>query len=722
MLPVAQRETIEFERMLKVSSLTNPVPQLAAFRSACGSRLVFPNSHFCRMRAVFAAQNSTTCPLPAFMAEFLLLNACQQGNRQFTRIPPCCSCIPFPDPTMRSKNPHKLLQILVVFTCIAAMVVFSTVTSAQDAEDLPVAEFTAADVFPGTTAAYVEIRDPATLLRTLFEHPVAERFQQLEAWKQALRGPGMTGVLTARNFLELQFGKPWRETLTAVTAKGIYFAFDASDRSAVLLVRGRDADLMQEVRLKLLELTRLGGNEIRKLDTYRDIPVYRLPQGGAAVVGEWLVAASTADAGRKLLDRILDLPTAASPADSSNNTSNPAPPQQPLAAVPAFRAAISQEAPADAVRAWIGLVAVRDALQSANRAGRGIFTERIDNPVAELLLGGLQSVLGRAEWARADLRAAAAGLQLRVTTPFDAGWVPEQREWYFGPQAAGRVPDVPEVPETVGTIGMYRNVSEMWLRAGDLFSEQINDRMAEAESNLGTIFAGRDFGEEVLGAIEPEMLLLAARQDFTRITPAPAIRLPSFALLLTLKDPDTMRPELRRIFQSVVGFGNIVGAQQGQPQLELDMQKLENAELITARYLAPKPSATTTAAPIPIVYNFSPTIAFQGNRVILASSTQLAEALLKAPAKASPKANAAADLSIPVLRQVFNDNRDTIVSGNMLSKGQTREEADAEFDLFLQLLSWFSGATASLTPAADSLQLKLNLHTAVAEGVSADAK
>ncbi|MGV2339154.1 MAG UNVERIFIED_CONTAM: hypothetical protein LVR18_35790 [Planctomycetaceae bacterium] len=70
----------------------------------------------------------------------------------------------------------------------------------------------------------------------------------------------------------------------------------------------------------------------------------------------------------------------------------------------------------------------------------------------------------------------------------------------------------------------------------------------------------------------------------------------------------------------------------------------------------------------------------------------------------------------------MSDNRDAIVSGNMLSKGQTREEADAELNLLLQLLSWFQSVSAQLTPSADSLQLEFSLQTAVNEGAAADAK
>lgn len=579
---------------------------------------------------------------------------------------------------------------LWTYLLVAGAVVLPSASPRLRAQDNPLPEFTAADVFPSTTAAYVEIRDPGQMLTTLLQHPIADRFQQLDAWQQALRGPQLAGVLTARNFLELQMGLPWQEVLSAVTAKGLYFAADVQNNSVLLLIRGRDADLMQEVRLKLLELTRLGGNEIRKLDTYRDIPVYRLQQGGAAVIGEWLAVASTSAGGRGLIDRMLD---------------SSAPSPQSLAAVPAFREAMSAGDGSAAVRAWVGVAAIRES----GRAPR-VFEGQIDNPVGEVLLGGLQSVLSRTDWLTAELRPDAGGLGLRVSTPFRSGWIPETREWYFGPDASGRVPAVPAVPQMLGAVGMHRNVSEMWLRAGDLFSERINDRMAEAESNLGTIFAGRDFGEEVLGAFEPGMLLIAARQDFPESAPVPAIRLPAFALVLTLKDPEVMRPELRRIFQSVVGFGNIVGAQQGQPQLELDMQKGEGVELISARYLPPK--ATSAPAPVPLVYNFSPTAAFQGSRFILASSTLFAEALLAASDQPAEAVNTSVNLSVPVLREVFRDNRDTIVSGNMLSKGQTREEADAELDVLLELLSWFHGIRFRVTPGEETLQLDLDLLTA----------
>jgi hypothetical protein len=296
--------------------------------------------------------------------------------------------------------------------------------------------------------------------------------------------------------------------------------------------------------------------------------------------------------------------------------------------------------------------------------------------------------------------------------------MPESRQWYFGPDAAGQVPAVPQVAGLLGSIGMYRNVSEMWQRAGDLFDADINDRMAEAESNLGTVFGGRDFGDEVLGAFGPEMLLVAARQDFSAVRTVPAIQLPAFALVLSLKDAETMRPELRRAFQSAIGFFNITGIQEGRPQLDMDMQKSADSELIISRYLPPRRPATGEAPPNPLIYNFSPTAAFQGDQFVLASTEQLAAEILRVPRQPAVAANVVMDVKADVAGQLVADNQQSMVSQNMLTKGQTREEAEAEVLVLQQLIGLMQGLTFQVRPdtAAKQLQMELELRLTPADG------
>ena len=76
--------------------------------------------------------------------------------------------------------------LISLVCCFAAALPNSCSLLGQDVNQT-IREFLPAEVFPGTTAAYIELRDPTAFLQTLFEHPIADRLQQTEAWKQALR-------------------------------------------------------------------------------------------------------------------------------------------------------------------------------------------------------------------------------------------------------------------------------------------------------------------------------------------------------------------------------------------------------------------------------------------------------------------------------------------------------------------------------------------------------
>ena len=241
-----------------------------------------------------------------------------------------------------------------------------------------------------------------------------------------------------------------------------------------------------------------------------------------------------------------------------------------------------------------------------------------------------------------------------------------------------------------------------------MFDEQINDKLAEADSGLSTVFAGRDFGEEILGSFEPQIGIVVARQDFTAVSPVPAIRLPAFALVMTLREPEVMRSELRRTFQSAIGFFNIVGAQNGNPQLEMDMQKSGDVDLITSRYLPLKKDQDSTSAPI--IYNFSPSAGFSGSRFVLSSTASLAQQLAAAPvAQSDAGVNTHLMLDAGVLTKTLDDNREQLISQNMMTEGRSREESEASIDLLLEFIRNVKDAGLTLEQKDEQLNLQLRI-------------
>ena len=329
--------------------------------------------------------------------------------------------------------------------------------------------------------------------------------------------------------------------------------------------------------------------------------------------------------------------------------------------------------------------------------------------MAEALVGGIQSVLQHAPFVTADMQLTDAGLTMQVATPWQDDWIPEERASFFGPDRNGAAPVLPEVPGTLMTLSTYRDISQMWLRAGDLFDEQMNDKLAEADSGLSTIFAGRDFGEEILGALDPQMGLIVTRQSFENVTPVPALKLPAFALILKLRDAETMRPELRRTFQSVIGFFNIVGAMEGRPQLEMDMVKVNDVDLITTHYVPEKKDKNSTAADM--IFNFSPSAAFSGDQFILASTADLAKQLATTPAEpvSDNGVNTQLELHSEAIREALHDNREQLISQNMLEEGRSREEAEAAIDLVFESVRCVKDAGITLRHEKDTLALQLNV-------------
>ncbi len=556
-------------------------------------------------------------------------------------------------------------------------------------EPLAAADRVATKLLPPQTVLYAEIPNPPQLLSTIFDHPLRAKIEALEPYKQAIRTDSYRGFLTGRKFVEIQLGMEWREALETLTAKGIYVGVDAETEGVALLINAKDAESLELFKTKLLELTKLGKDPDRiKQGEYRGITAYEADKTKFAVVDDWLLVTNKSETGTAVLDRLID-GEGACLADSEN-----------------FQTAKSKR-PADATGwAYADLKTLRDA-----GVAKKLFEGKTENPGVELLVGGIVGSLQYTPFATASLRTSQAGLGLEFSMPHQADWVPEEREFFFGPDGSGRAPAVPEAKNTLFTLSTYRDVSEMWLRAGDLFNERINDGFAEADANLTTLFAGKDFGEDILGSLKPEFSFIATQPDFTNVLPVPAIKVPQFALVMELKEPESMTRELRRTFQSMIGFFNVVGAMQGNPQLEMDMDKLDDgAELITSSYIPEEDEAESTQAKI--LFNFSPSVGFAKERFVVSSTDRLARELVqaKAPRRTDETVNTDAVLHADVLKTVLEDNREQLISQNMLEDGNSREEAEAAIGLLLEFVGYFQDASLKLSVKKDRLSLGMDVR------------
>ncbi len=576
-----------------------------------------------------------------------------------------------------------MMRILVAAWLVTMSIVWGQAQVATAEKPL-----TDAKLYPATSIAYFELSAPVDLFATILDHPLREKIESLQPYQMAIQSQQYKQFLFGRGMVETQLQMTWREALETFAAHRVSVAFDAATQGAAMIAHGKDAESMKLFHQKLLEFARLGENrDSIKEGEYRGVQAYQINGTRFAAYEDRMLITNKSELGKQILDRLIDG-------------------GESLAENQRFQTALAAR---DQKLAGWGFVDVQ-AIRDSGVAG-AVYNDKIDNPVLELLLGGIQSSLQKTTYATISLTANVSNVGLKLGIPYQAAWIPEHREYYFGPSGDGRGPVLPAVPETLFTLSTYRNVSEMWLRAGDLFGADINDGFAMADANLTTLFAGRDFGEDILGSLEPEVGFVAARQDFSDVLPRPTIKLPAFAFVFDLKQPETMTRELRRIFQSLIGFLNIVGAMNGQNQLELDMQKIgDHAELVTSSYVPEADDKESTDAHI--VHNFSPSVGFAGKRFVVSSSRDLARQLTLAKT-ASPAViddNTSAKLNASVLRDVLSDNREQLIAQNMLEDGNSREEAEAVINLLLEVVGYFQDASLRLGAADDQLEAEFKLQ------------
>ncbi|MFP6670245.1 MAG: hypothetical protein VB857_02425 [Pirellulaceae bacterium] len=554
------------------------------------------------------------------------------------------------------------------------------------------AEKSAAQLLPESTLLYANIPRPAQLLDTVWNHPLRSQLEALDVYQQAFDTAGYRQYRLGLALVETTLGMNWRTAWKKLTGGGIHLAFDPKTEGLLLLVKAEDLESQRRIVNLVVENMKEAAKKDEqpgrfKEHQYRGITAFQSKDFVVAVVKPWLILSNKGELAKKVVDLYLD---------GGDKT---------LAASEEFQEVQAARDKNAIAWAYLRIQGLREAgLKSPLLQGQS------GNPLSEVLFGGLLSNLQKTPYVTAELKLDHNQLQWSLQVPHKQQWIPESRQYYFGPGAGGKAPAQRQTKGTVFSLSTYRDVSQMWLYAPDLYDDNVNEGIAQAEANLSMLFAGRDFGEDILGSFGPHWQLVVTRQVFAKDQPLPAIRLPAFALDLRMKKPEVTTAEMRRTFLSMVGFVNVIGAMNGQPQLDFDILKEDGKIIITSNYLPGE--QTKKPGKAPINYNFSPTVTFQGDRFVLSSTLGLARELLTAreiPRAAVPaggKLNTTMQLHVPTLKQILTDNQQQLVARNMLEEGHSKEEAEKEIETILELIDLVRGLTVALIQRSERLELR----------------
>ena len=580
---------------------------------------------------------------------------------------------------------YRLSRILTLICCIAWPVNAS-------AEPVQGVNCSASELLPSSTVAVVDIPHLSSGLHVILNHPLRAKLEAMPAYDAILQSAEFKQLQTGLRAFEVSMKEPWYDAIDAVTDHGLTLALDASDGGVAVLLHSSDVKSLKRFRGFILATQQIQGIGVKHAE-YREFMTDAVGEKFKMVqMHDWLLLTNNAKLGKQIIDHYVDR-------DDNTLALN----ETYLTALKAIGAGGAKQSTASA---FVDLATLKNA-----GVGKMVFTEKSDNFGVEAAVGGVLANVRNAAFATGQLQIGNDGLAIRFATPHERGWE-SPREYFFGEAELANAPPLLSVPDRLLALSAHRDLAQLWLRAADLLSDRANDQLAVADTTLTTLFSGRDFAEDILGSFDSNIQIVATRQDFSNVLPQPAIKLPAIAMVFRMKNPEQTQPELRRVFQSLIGFLNVTGAQNGQPQFDLNQERIGEARLVTASYVSDPENRESLNAKIQ--YNFSPTLAFDDDRIILSSTTSLSHALVQnfTESEASPAAhsNTFGELDTITLRHILESNRTQLVANNMLEKGHSKQAAEGEIEILLELLDFIRDVRINLDVTKSEMSLSLDVE------------
>jgi len=523
---------------------------------------------------------------------------------------------------------------------------------------------------PPNAVAVLELRKPAAFLDLALAPEFLGSISSLEGYEKLSAQPGFKKLLGLVRYLENNLDLDWRPAVRKLLAGSVTLAVMPGDASLVV-VDAEDGAILEKLHSAILGLVRLDAAiNIRparaSFRAYRGIKTWTFEGGGTyAVIKNRLLLASKPE----VLEAVLDLRLEPKP--------------DTLASLPAYRAAQKAVGPDAAGTLFLNL-----ALLKRNPAlAQAIAKNR--NPIASFLFAGMTDALRNSRWLALGLHVKEKTLALEATV--DARAVDAKDPAAFGRpsrQGEGALPN-PTIPGRIAAFSLYRDLYRFYAAKDALFPERTSE-LIFFENMMGIFFSGRDLTEEVLAETKPGLRVVVAEPVYDPDIGTPRVKIPAFAAILRLKNPEAFAVVVEEAWQKALGLVNFTRGQQGQPGLIIDRLVQGETKFTVAGFST---AGVEDRKNLEDRFNFRPSIAVQGDALILSSTDSLARDLidaLKAEAESPPAPMERIDTFLEIdgrgVASALAANHEALVRQNMIGKGNTRKQAELIIDVLTALV------------------------------------
>jgi hypothetical protein len=551
---------------------------------------------------------------------------------------------------------------------------------------------------PEDALIVLEVTKPKALLEAFCNDKATATIKELPIYKQQASNPKVQEFFNIISFIETSLDTNWRTALEKLTGAGITLAVCPED-TVFLIIDAEDEQMLKQFHEFFLNVARSeaekkGKYNLVKSKEYQGLTAWTFDGKEAhTIIGKRLIFANKAK-------RLKDIVHYRSQANKASIASNPA-----------YRAA-KRTAGTDAVaKVFVNLKPMMGIPQIAQ-----IFNQQHENPLAALAFAGILETTRDSNWLSLGLhvedntlvfRASVDSKTVAATSPA-AFALPKKR-------GEGVFPNL-SVPRRIAALSFYRDLHQFYAAKDELFPERTSG-LIFFENMMGIFFSGRDLTNEVLAETKPEIRFVVAEQEYDPSIGTPQIKLPAFAAILRLQNPEKFNEVAEEAWQKALGLINFTRGQQAMQGLIID-RPVHKGTTYSMAYFST--SGIDDKNKLDQRFNIRPGLAMPGEYLILSSTDGIARDLIDSlnremqhKVKPIAETHSLVEIDTAQLISILKDNRDTMVRSDMVKKGSSQEEAEAGIDLLITLVKLIEraklglGTYKGLTQAL--LEIKLNL-------------
>lgn len=527
------------------------------------------------------------------------------------------------------------------------------------------------EILPDNTPLYLKIDKPASLFLDEFRNPaMLNALRKIPGLGEQIDNPQLDQVKAVLGALGSTEDISWTELVREILHGPAEVGLSASPNEAILSVVPKDVARLTRLHAKLIEFARAdatnkGNPDPIRIFSHAGVECFSFtPAEAHAIAGGRLILASS----EGVLKEALDVITGKKQPKSKLSQTKP------------YRDAMEQGS-ASTHNAF-GFARI-DILRKAGVRNLKPLDEY--NPLAALLFGGWVEAYNKAGWLALAFDLKGGRPALEAILPVDEKTSKSEMRQAFTPPAGQYAPGKLMLKNQIGSLELWRDLGKVWNIRESVVKGPALQGLNGLDNGIGQFFGGRDFGTGVLGALRPDWRVNVTEQEMKTLNPKPDLVLPAFAITVGY-DRNDRDFQLRWViaFQSLIGVINVTGAQQKQPVLMQNQEEFEGAKIYTAKFLPPaKPKDAKDAEEgVHIRHNFRPTLAFAGDHLIVATTTEIAREVITAlghskSADLPPRAMHL-DVNGQLLGRLIEVNRERLVMQNMVEKGQGRSAAEGE--------------------------------------------